>query len=114
MQHDAEPQESQDGELVVHMVRNHGNAPSHWCDRMHFTRFGGQWNYPHDRGTRPYHEAYDCSTHKELVLTACALLHGGAAAVALAAQYAEKRSRALWVARQARQGGGRSGHGTRP
>jgi hypothetical protein len=27
MQHDAEPQESQDRELVVDMVRNHGDAP---------------------------------------------------------------------------------------
>ena len=36
MQHDAEPQESQDGELVGNMVRNHGNAPSHWCDRGAF------------------------------------------------------------------------------
>ena len=29
MQHDAEPQESQNGELVVYMVRNHGKLPSH-------------------------------------------------------------------------------------
>jgi hypothetical protein len=21
--------------------------------RVHFTQFGGQWNYPQDRGTRP-------------------------------------------------------------
>ena len=27
MQHDAEPKESQDRELVVDMVRNHGDAP---------------------------------------------------------------------------------------
>src|SRR3989442_5231680 len=32
MHHDAEPQAAQDGELGVYMVRNHGNAPSHWCD----------------------------------------------------------------------------------
>src|SRR5262249_29021522 len=50
-----------------------------------------------------YHESYDCGTHKELVLTACALLRAGAAsAVALAAEYAGKHSRAFWVVRQAR------------
>src|SRR6266849_1959054 len=53
MQHDAEPQESQDGELVGNMVRNHGNAPSHWCDRGAFYPVWGRWNYPQDRGTRP-------------------------------------------------------------
>src|SRR5712692_7350585 len=53
MQHDAEPQESKDGELVGNMVRNHGNAPSHWCDRGAFYPVWGRWNYPQDRGTRP-------------------------------------------------------------
>src|SRR6266581_2935160 len=33
MQHDAEPQKSQDGQLVVNMMWNHRNAPSQWCDR---------------------------------------------------------------------------------
>jgi hypothetical protein len=33
VQYDTEPQESQDRELVVNMVRNHGNAPSQWCNR---------------------------------------------------------------------------------
>src|SRR5262249_31709835 len=32
VQHDKQPQEAQDGELVINMVRNHGNAPSQWCD----------------------------------------------------------------------------------
>ena len=36
MQHDAEPQESQDCELVVNMIRNHGDAPLHGPDRGAF------------------------------------------------------------------------------
>src|SRR5215467_14672193 len=32
MKEDAEPQESQNRELVVDMVRNHDRAPSSWCD----------------------------------------------------------------------------------
>ncbi len=31
MQEDAEPQEPQNRELVVHMVRNHDRVPSSWC-----------------------------------------------------------------------------------
>src|SRR5882724_2010879 len=36
MQHDAEPQKSQDGQLVVNMMWNHRDAPSQWCDRGAF------------------------------------------------------------------------------
>src|SRR6516162_5206892 len=36
VQHDAEPQESHNRQLVVDMVRNHGNAPSQRCDRGAF------------------------------------------------------------------------------
>src|SRR4029450_12850467 len=36
MQHDAEPKESHNGQLVVDLVREHGNAPSSWCDRGAF------------------------------------------------------------------------------
>jgi hypothetical protein len=33
MQHDAEPQESQNRELVIDMLWNHDRAPSSWCDK---------------------------------------------------------------------------------
>src|SRR5262249_4756476 len=32
VQHDKQPQESQDHQLVVKLVWNHGKAPSQWCD----------------------------------------------------------------------------------
>jgi hypothetical protein len=53
MQHEAEPQESQDGEMVVHMVRHHGDAPLHGLIGKHFSRFWGWRNYPQERGTHP-------------------------------------------------------------
>ncbi len=48
-----QPQESQDQELRVKAVWNHGIAPLYDGVRGHFTRFLGRWNYPQRGGTRP-------------------------------------------------------------
>jgi len=47
------PQESQDQELRVKAVWNHGIAPLYGGVRGHCTRFLGRWNYPQRGGTRP-------------------------------------------------------------
>ena len=53
MQHEAQPQESQQYQLVEKQVRYHGKAPYTVVKWEHFTRFSGYRNYPQDRGTRP-------------------------------------------------------------
>src|SRR5262249_20187985 len=54
VQHDTQPQESQDHELIVKLLWNHGKKPPHnGMIGGHCTRFSGQDNYPQRRGTRP-------------------------------------------------------------
>ena len=54
VQHDKQPQESQDHELIVKLMWNHGKKPPHnGMIGGHFTRFSGRDNYPQRRGTRP-------------------------------------------------------------
>src|SRR5262249_1963738 len=54
VQHDTQPQESQDHELIVKLMWNHGKKPPHHgMIGGHCTRFSGRDNYPQRRGTRP-------------------------------------------------------------
>jgi hypothetical protein len=54
VQHDKQPQESQDHELIVKLMWNHGKKPPHnGMIGGHCTRFLGRDNYPQRRGTRP-------------------------------------------------------------
>src|SRR5205823_12736887 len=52
-QHDAQPEEDEDHQVIVHQVWNHGITPLHSGVRGHFTGFLSQGNYPPRRGTRP-------------------------------------------------------------
>src|SRR5262245_31746298 len=55
VQHDKQPQESQDHELIVKLMWNHGKKPPHnGMVGGHCTRFSGRDNYPQRRGTRPF------------------------------------------------------------
>ena len=77
VQYDTEPQESQDRELVVHMVRYHGNAPSQWGDRRALDPVLGQRNYPHAGGTRPCgRDVESAESLYELVASFHACPHG--------------------------------------
>ena len=53
VQHDTQPQESQDHELVIKEMRNHGNAPTQWDDTGAFYLVFEPTNYPQRGGTRP-------------------------------------------------------------
>jgi len=53
VQYDTEPQESQDRELVVNMVRNMATPPHNGVIGEHCTQFWERWNYPHAGGTQP-------------------------------------------------------------
>lgn len=54
VQHDKQPQESQDHELIVKLMWNHGKKPPHYgMIGGHFTRFSGRDNYPQRGGTLP-------------------------------------------------------------
>src|SRR5262249_36882851 len=58
VQHDKQPQESQDHELIVKLMWNHGKKPPHnGMVGGHCTRFSVRDNYPQRRGTRPGLEA---------------------------------------------------------
>src|SRR5215510_1564777 len=50
-QHDKQPQESQDDELIIKEVWNHGSTPLHGNVTGHCTRFPDQANYPQPGGT---------------------------------------------------------------
>src|SRR5262249_3045211 len=58
VQHDKQPQESQDHELIVKLMWNHGKKPPHnGMVGGHCTRFSVRDNYPQRRGTRPLRPA---------------------------------------------------------
>jgi len=52
-QHDAQPEQDEDHQLIVHQVWNHGIAPLHSGVRGAFYRILSRGNYPQRRGTRP-------------------------------------------------------------
>src|SRR5215813_13250403 len=59
VQHDTQPQESQDHELIVKLMWNHGKKPPHHgMIGGHCTRFLGRDDYPQRRGTRPDDSSY--------------------------------------------------------
>jgi hypothetical protein len=54
MQHAAEPEQTQQHQLVEKQVWYHGKAPSHGGEMGALYPFCKLLNYLHDRGTRPY------------------------------------------------------------
>src|SRR5215471_7746599 len=53
VQHDKQPQESSDRQLVEKQVWHHGITPSLGGETGGLYLISGRWNYPQRRGTRP-------------------------------------------------------------